>query len=82
MEDNVNRTFKVNDRVIWDSGFGYEVGYFKGDGNYDGWLLRLTTGIVTKECSYPESEVKPYSDELIEEMKKRYGYEKSFSKTF
>ena len=76
-------TFKKGDNIIWDSNFGYEIGYFIGEGNQDNtYLVNLKTGIVDEPCSYPIDEIFKYSDELISELTKKYGYEKSFSKEF
>lgn len=72
-----------NDRIIWDSGHGYEIGYFKGEGViYDSFLVDLVTGIAQGLCSFSKSEIKPYSNELISELTKKYGYEKKFSEIF
>lgn len=75
--------FSFNERVIWDSHFGYEIGYFLGEGNqYHTWLIDIRTGLIKEPCSYSKSEVHKYTDELISELTKKYGYEKRFSNTF
>ena len=51
-------SFKIHDKVIWDSNFGYEVGYFLGKGNSMGtYLIDMQTGIVQGKCSHSESEI-------------------------
>lgn len=80
---NTSKTFTIGDKVVWDSGWGYEIGYFKGEGNrYYTYLIDIVTGIVTGECSHRKSEVLPYTDELITKLTAKYGYEKRFSDTF
>lgn len=74
---------KTNDRIIWDSGFGYEIGYFKGDGIFDHTVkVDMVTGICTGHVSHSKHEIKPYSEELVQQLTERYGYEKSFSEDF
>ena len=71
------------DKIIWDSHFGYEIGYFGGVGKiYSSFECDMITGIVQGLNSYTETEIYPYSDELVLELTKKYGYEKSFSKVF
>jgi hypothetical protein len=44
--------------------------------------VELITGKVTGLVSHSINEIKKYSKELVEELTKKYGYQKSFSKTF
>ncbi len=76
--------FEYNERIIWDSHFGYEIGFFIGEGNsYNTWLVELRSGrIVGEEVSHSKDEIHPYSEELLEKLTKKYGYEKRFSETF
>lgn len=75
--------FKFNESVVWDSGFGYEIGYFLGTGNqYETYLIDIRTGLIHEPCSHTISEVFRYSNELIDKLTKKYGYEKRFSETF
>lgn len=75
--------YKKNERVIWNSGFGYEIGYFIGAGTSMGtYEINTRTGVITGENSYPIGQIEPYSEKRIEELVKEYGYEKSFSETF
>ena len=74
--------FKKGDKIIWDSRFGYDLGYFIGDTNHmDGAIgIDLVTGSVGgKLFAYP-SEVISYNEETIKEIIKKYGYEKQFKK--
>lgn len=83
-DDRVLATvFDFNERVVWDSGFGYEIGYFLGEGNwYDTWLIDVRTGLIIGECSHSKSEVFKYTTELINKLTAKYGYEKRFSELF
>lgn len=75
--------FSFNDKVIWDSHFGYELGYFLGEGNqYNTYLIDKITGLIHEPCSHSKSEVHKYSEDLVNELKIKYGYEKSFSTDF
>lgn len=80
---DVTCRFKIHDRVVWDSHFGYEIGYFLGEGNsMDTYLIDIRTGLITEPCSHSRSEIYPYTDELIDELTKKYKYEKRFSNEF
>lgn len=73
--------FKKGNKIIWDSHFGYEIGYFIEDSHnqmYGSYKIDLTTGVVQGESLRPSSEVIPYDDKMINEMIKKYGYEKQF----
>jgi len=75
--------FNINDRVIWDSGFGYEIGIFIGEGNsYDTWSIDQISGRITGECSHSKIEIFKYTKELVNILTAKYGYEKFFSETF
>lgn len=75
--------FSPNERVIWDSHFGYEIGYFLGEGHvYETWLINVITGIFPQPTCHPKSEVYKYTNELVDKLTEKYGYEKRFSKTF
>ena len=71
--------FVKGEKVVWDSHFGYEIGYFIGEGVVmNSYLVAVATGIITGECSYSKNEVHKYNDELIDSLNKKYGYEKRF----
>jgi len=78
-----NSKFIHNEAVVWDSGCGYEIGYFLGKGNqYNTYLIDLRTGLIYEPTSFPKYEIHKYTDELIDKLKQQYGYEKRFSKIF
>lgn len=71
--------FDFNERVIWESGFGYEIGHFLGEGKpYDTWLIDMRTGLIIGQCSHSKSEIFKYTNELINKLTTKYGYEKRF----
>lgn len=75
--------FQFNERVVWDSNFGYEIGYFLGEGNsYETYLIDVVTGLFHEPCSYPKYEIHKYTNELINKLTEKYGYEKRFSDVF
>lgn len=67
---------EYGDKVIWDSGFGYDLGYYirKDDNIYNNVRCDMVTGIAQREISYSKTEVIPYTEEKHEEMKKKYRY--------
>lgn len=70
---------KIGDKVIWNSNFGYEVGYFLGDSNaYFQYSVKIVSGKYKGISSVSRCSLKPYSDDLIKELTKEYGYLKSF----
>lgn len=76
--------FKQGDLIIWDSGFGYELGRFIGVGQVfeHYYQVNLTTSRFGGIASFPESEIHPYTEELLNLLSKKYGYKKSYSLTF
>lgn len=83
IENATEEKFTLNERVVWDSHFGYEIGYFLGEGNsYNTYLVDIRTGIVREPNSYSKNEVHKYTDELITELTKKYKVEKRFSDIF
>lgn len=75
---------KKGDKVIWDSHFGYDIGYFLGKGAaYEHWAIKFASGICCGEQGLvAKTELHPYSKELIAELTEKYGYEKDWSDTF
>lgn len=72
---------KEGDKVIWNSGFGYEIGYFinESDENiFNTSKVNLITGIVIGECLRTKREVIPFTPEKLDEMVKLYGYTLNF----
>lgn len=75
--------FQINDKIVWDSHFGYEIGYFKGKGvSYNTYSVELVTGRVQEITSISVDEIKVYSNALIDELTFKYEYEKRFSAIF
>ena len=75
--------FSFNEKVVWDSHFGYEIGYFLGEGNqYHTYLIDIRTGLIHEPCSHSKSEIHKYTNELIDKLTAKYGYEKRFSEVF
>ena len=75
----MEKKFSFNEKVVWDSHFGYEIGYFLGEGHvYETYLIDVITGLIHEPCCYPKHEIHKYTDELIDNLKKKYGYEKRF----
>lgn len=76
-----NYKFEENEPVIWDSGFGYDIGFFKGIfpnamGYYSVyWMSGITKGRVGIAAM---SQVIPYSIEALDERSKKYGYRHVF----
>jgi len=68
-----------NNSLLLDSNFCYEVGYFLGDSNaYCQYSVNIISGKYQGKASVSQSSLKPYSEELIEELTKKYGYVKLF----
>jgi hypothetical protein len=69
--------FTIDEPIIWDSHFGYDVGYFKGEGAlFETYAIQLETGVVQDTCCYPKTEIHKYSPEKISELAQKYGYKK------
>jgi hypothetical protein len=66
---------KKGDKVIWDSGFGYELAEYIGEGvMYYTYNIKLLTGICSgMDISHRCNEVYAYSKEKHDEMKLKYG---------
>lgn len=69
---------KKGEYIIWDSNFGYEVGFFEKEEGvvYDTHQVRLITGVAECLRPFPAScdKVKPFTKETIEELNKKYTY--------
>ena len=73
---------KKGDKIIWDSGFGYEIGYFIKDSSYNtyhSYQVNLITGIIEGKCMFSQSEIHLYTEEKQLEMKNKYRYDKKFN---
>lgn len=76
-------TFKENEPIIWDSSFGYEIGYFIGNGKMMAtYEVMLVTGKVQGLVSHSVSEIHKYSEDLVSKLFEKYGYQKQFSEVF
>jgi len=75
--------FKQNQRIIYDSGFGYEIGYFQGEGLLLGtYQVDICTGVSVGLISHSKKDIINYSDDVITALSSKYGYEKRFSDVF
>ena len=75
--------FSFNEEVVYDSHLGYEIGYFLGEGHvYETYLIDVRSGLVHEPTCCPKSEIHKYTNELIDKLTKKYGYEKRFSDVF
>ena len=63
-----------NDKIIWDSGFGYDLGYYVGVDfcQPDNLQCEMVTGVVQKLNSYYKSEIIPYTEEQHKIVNKKY----------
>ena len=73
---NYSSIISNDDKIIWDSGFGYELGYFKN--NNSKCKVYITTGIVQGELSVDRSEVYAYNNATIKLMQEKYNSKKDF----
>lgn len=70
---------KKGNKVIWDSNFGYELGYYLGEGNQiNTFLIDIKTGLIKAPVSYPIHQVKIYTKKLHNELKEKYNSNKNF----
>ena len=73
---------KKGDKIIWDSHFGYEIGYFIEESNDNMCKVNIGTGIATGECLHSKNEIHPYNLDKLSEMQNKYNYTKEFSEYF
>jgi len=75
---------KKGDRIIWDSGFGYDIAIFVSSGGiFKTSKVEFCSGIQCgKVGCIAKKELHLYSIELVAKLTDKYGYEKSFSETF
>jgi hypothetical protein len=81
--------FEKNDRIIWDSGDGYEIGYFEeycderhGKKYKDHCTVQLICTENITGALVPTFQVSKYSDEKIDKLIEKYGTENRFSEVF
>ncbi len=71
--------FNKGDKIIWDSHFGYELGYFVGTGSgYYTFEVDLVTGCSQGLVSFTETEIHQFTDENHAKMIKKYKQTKNF----
>ena len=73
---------KEGDKIIWDSGFGYEVGYFIEDGDKkmsNTYVIELVTGVEKGRTYRSKDEITIYTLENQSQMKSKYNYDRTFS---
>lgn len=73
---------KKGDKIIWDSGFGYELGYFIEESDhiiYNTYKVKLDTGITNgKEQLREKQSIILYNIDNYNKMVNKYKYEKHF----
>jgi hypothetical protein len=74
------QNIKSGDRIIWDSGFGYELGFFiekvdeeKRIMNYDT-RVRLYTGVIRDVTLKPCSEIHLCTTENLSKVNNKYVF--------
>ncbi len=73
--------FTEKEKIIWDSHFGYEIGYFIGPGVTQGtYEVDLETGVIQGKVSHACSEIHKYTPELLEQLKEKYRYDEKYQK--
>lgn len=68
-------SFQEDDKIIWDSGSGYEIGCFISDGDehlYNHFWVNLQTGKFTGKTLLPKNEITAYTEKLASELSKKY----------
>lgn len=65
---------KEGDKIIWDSGFGYDLGYYVrvDDNQYNNVLCNMVTGIVQRENSYSKQEVILFNEANEQMIREKY----------
>lgn len=68
--------FEEKEKVVICSGFGYDLGVFLGEGEtYDTYKILPLTGVLAqKECNYNKTWINKFSESLLNDLKKYYGY--------
>jgi hypothetical protein len=77
-----DRNLTEGDRIIWDSGFGYEIGYFIEDSDhvmYHSYRVNLISGLIIGKSLRNKDEVYKYTDVQVEKLYEKYGYIKEFT---
>jgi len=71
---------KPGDKIIWDSAFGYDLGFYQSDKgvSYETCLVKLVTGPAQGKLSVPKHEVLPYTTQNYKKTAAKYGYTTEF----
>ena len=66
---------KKGDKIIWDSHFGYEVGYFSNEKGvmYNTSEVDLVSGIVHGKLSVTSYEILAFTKEIVESLNVKYN---------
>lgn len=73
------------DKIIWDSGFGYEIGHFISVGKIgynakNNFRVNLVTGIATGKIEHSNNEIIVFDEENNNKMFEKYNYKHEFIK--
>ena len=71
------KTLKPQTKIIWDSGFSYEIGHFEREADdimYNTVLVNLITGSQKGKALRSKESIHLYSDEKLNEMYRKYDY--------
>lgn len=64
-------------KMIWDSGFGYDICILVSEEEISCKILLATGKYAGKTITALKEDVKPYSEELMSELSKKYKYNQS-----
>ena len=66
--------FKNGDPVIWDSGFGYELGFYieEGDFMFNSYIIDIKTGNRKGNTMISKDDIRKWSQSLVEELSATY----------
>jgi hypothetical protein len=67
----------MNDKIVWDTGYGYEIGTYKGLRGVM-CVVEICTAFREQKITVLNQDVHPYTDEMIDKMAVKYGYKKTF----
>jgi|JI10StandDraft_1071094.scaffolds.fasta_scaffold226529_4 hypothetical protein len=66
---------KTGDRVIYNTGFGYDLGVFVREGGiYNTFLVELVTGRYPGNIAADVHTITPYTDADRDRLAEKYGY--------
>lgn len=73
---------ETREKIIWDSGFGYEIGFFIREANdivQNTVIVELITGSQIGSALRSKDSIHLYCEETLEKMYKKYKYWHNFS---